>query len=228
MKNEKETIIVAFATQKGGSGKSTITHMIGTAIGDLEEGKTVLVIDLDEQKSLTKVYKRLSKEGFNFYDFISASLTEGVYDVIKENYGKYDYILLDTPGTFMADGIKETFLLCHFVFIPIQPSQLDIDSAVDTIRLLNEIKALKESKNGFFEYYTFISKAEPGTLWTRQLQDYLEVIKVKTLESTMPVYNAYKNLTQTGDNILSKNKKWGKEAYAFDKLYSEILTIINS
>ncbi len=46
-----KTIVVAVANQKGGTGKSTTAHALGTVLAD--RGRRVLLVDFDPQSSLT-------------------------------------------------------------------------------------------------------------------------------------------------------------------------------
>ena len=62
--------IIAIVNQKGGSGKSTTTVNLGAALA--ENGKKVLLIDLDPQSSTTK-WLRCSNEEKGIYDVFAAN-----------------------------------------------------------------------------------------------------------------------------------------------------------
>lgn len=84
--NKKMEKIIAFANQKGGVAKTTSTHNIGVAIAD--QGKKVLLIDLDSQASLTLSVGfeplQLEKNIVNVLDKNPCDIGECIY-VIKDN-----------------------------------------------------------------------------------------------------------------------------------------------
>lgn len=67
----KKTKVIAIAQQKGGTGKTTTAHAIGT--GYAHAGKRVLFIDLDGQRNLTYTLKALSRSGATAADVLSGS-----------------------------------------------------------------------------------------------------------------------------------------------------------
>ncbi|MBU0491317.1 MAG: ParA family protein [Chloroflexi bacterium] len=85
------TRIIAIANQKGGVGKTTTTYVLGHALA--ERGRTVLLVDLDPQSSLTIACGR-EKEGMaaNLYHVLGGQEpgTHALRDiVVKVNPGIY-------------------------------------------------------------------------------------------------------------------------------------------
>lgn len=68
-----KTRIFAVAQQKGGTGKTTTAHAIGT--GFARAGKGVLFIDLDGQKNLTYSLNALNRPSATAADILSGSAT---------------------------------------------------------------------------------------------------------------------------------------------------------
>ena len=83
----KNTQIIAVANQKGGVGKSTTTHNLGTNIA--RQGKKVLLIDYDSQANLTMCM------GYHQPDELPCTMAHLMKGLIDETFTfqKEDYIL---------------------------------------------------------------------------------------------------------------------------------------
>lgn len=101
----KCTHIIAVANQKGGTGKSTTTHNLGTNLA--RQGKKVLVVDLDSQGNLTMCL------GYNQPDDLPCTMAHLFKSLIDEtfSYQKEDYILHAEgcdliPSSIQLSGIE--------------------------------------------------------------------------------------------------------------------------
>ena len=132
--------IIAFANQKGGSGKTTLSANI--AVLWANSGYKVAVIDADAQQSLTywlnarKKYYGIEPTGIDSYTFEARHLDEDL-DIIKR---KYDFIIIDSPPSITFETLQ-IVKSSHAIFVPVQPSPLDL---MATIPFLNIAK--KERK----------------------------------------------------------------------------------
>ena len=68
-----KTKVIAIAQQKGGTGKTTTAHAIGTGLS--KKGKRVLFIDLDGQRNLTYALKALDNTTPTAADILNGSAT---------------------------------------------------------------------------------------------------------------------------------------------------------
>ena len=94
------THVVAFVTQKGGSGKSTTAASV--AVAAFEQGKKVFLLELDRQGTLTDWYEaRKAEEGPDF-DKTDASDLEKAIPALSA--AKYDLVTIDTPGDQSGDA----------------------------------------------------------------------------------------------------------------------------
>ena len=88
------TRIISFSTQKGGSGKSTLSVLTSTAIAN-RYGKKVLLIDGDPQQSVIDIYNR-NKENTR-YDVLYFNWTtkskNDYRNLLFEVGKKYHYII---------------------------------------------------------------------------------------------------------------------------------------
>lgn len=125
-------MIITFAQQKGGAGKTTVLAHLAAAW--TEAGRSVALIDLDPQRSLTRwaglrVDPRMhvieSRDYRASADMRSAAKT-------------HDFVLVDCPGAasnLLDAAVRESDL----VIAPCQPSVMDIwatGSVIETARKL--------------------------------------------------------------------------------------------
>lgn len=83
----KNTQIIVTANQKGGVGKTTTTHNLGTALA--RQGKKVLMLDLDPQSNLTMCM------GYSNPDELPYTMANIIKELIDETFSlkKEEYIL---------------------------------------------------------------------------------------------------------------------------------------
>lgn len=119
-----QTIVIA--SQKGGSGKTTLTRNLAVALGD-----DVALIDTDPQGSLTSWYNRRAAETpvlVGTDNGLPATL-----DALREAGIKM--VLIDTPPSahaFIADVIAQADL----VIVPVRPTPDDLDAVGPTLDMI--------------------------------------------------------------------------------------------
>ena len=101
-----KTIVIAFANNKGGSGKTTSCSNIGCALA--QEGKKVLMIDGDMQLNLTISF--FDEEQAHTY----AESGKNIYAAIKEEKDLSDYIV--ATGIEGLDIIPSSSLMSSIEF----------------------------------------------------------------------------------------------------------------
>ncbi len=128
--------VLAFVTQKGGSGKSTIASSM--AIAASEAGERVFVIDMDPQASLANWFKiRGSKEKDIAVEAVSpAKLTPALKALEKAGVS---LVIIDTPGTesAAAEAAMKAATLC---IIPARPNAFDLWASETTRKTLRTMK----------------------------------------------------------------------------------------
>lgn len=155
---------IAFASQKGGVGKSTISEIVSSIL-HYEKGYNVLVIDLDEkQNSFHELRKRdlntlerdenLSVDLLKYYETIDkkpfpivTSNGKNIEGLLTHQLGKYphtDIVIFDMPGR--ADDVRLIKLLVEMdsIIFPIEP---DIQSLTSSIAYIKAVTTLRKEGN---------------------------------------------------------------------------------
>lgn len=145
-----DPVFVAFASQKGGSGKSTLTALTASYLYYLE-GIDVLVVDCDPLQHTQKDYRdndrmvinenpTIKRNFLNFYkkfekqpyDILYTTPEAAIQDV--EEALKADptikVVMFDITGTINNLGIVNLLSSMHYLFVPITPETGDMKSAI--------------------------------------------------------------------------------------------------
>jgi chromosome partitioning protein len=122
--------ILAVATLKGGSGKSTVASCL--AVHWKLQGKRPILIDADPQRSLVRLAARdLALAGVPVVE----DSTEEVWKMAQRLAATHGPVIIDTPG-FRAPSTLGSLAAANFVIVPVRASPLDVDRMLDTISIL--------------------------------------------------------------------------------------------
>lgn len=157
------TKVITFFSQKGGCGKTTLSVIIASYLAYIKN-KKILVIDADGQhsffamrnsdllKSNNENFKALMQESGvqkdNIYPVSACTLDES-YDVCNNaiNSNKYDYIVVDLPGTVGDSNIFKTLLLCDYIIVPCEHSAASLESSLTSaVVVTKKLKNIKGSR----------------------------------------------------------------------------------
>ena len=145
-----DTVYVAFATQKGGAGKSTLTTLVASYLYYVE-GVEVLVVDCDSTQHSLKVYREhdllvtsenptLKKVCHRFYqqfqkspyEIIMTSPAEAVAVAEEKlDQGKNPKVIFfDITGTVNNPDIVNLIARMDFIFVPITTETGEMASSI--------------------------------------------------------------------------------------------------
>lgn len=157
----KATRVITVANRKGGVGKSTVTVLLAAALG--AEGKRVLVIDADEQRTVSTL---ADMERASYPDAVALVDVESVppkfvLDVLRMKGEQYHVVFVDVPRITedkTNTALGQLLALCDSVLIPSLGSQLDALATVDFITLVDEIAGFKLQHDVPFNVFGFINR----------------------------------------------------------------------
>lgn len=143
-------MIISFANQKGGVGKTTLLVLFANYLAS--KGERVLVVDADHQKSAFYLREEDLKQFPDQetpYEIIEQSLEDPieVTRTLRELNQQGGYILVDTPGNLTEQGLLQVFSLSEYIIVPYQYERKSLDSTGTFVHVMAQLKeALKKAK----------------------------------------------------------------------------------
>jgi chromosome partitioning protein len=126
--------VMAFASQKGGSGKTTLAGHIAVQAERAGFGPVALV-DTDPQGSLADWWNEREAEVPLFAHTSIARLSE---DLARMRGMGINLVVIDTPPAITAT-IAEVIRLCDLVVVPTRPSPHDLRAVGVTVELVERL-----------------------------------------------------------------------------------------
>ena len=182
----KETKYVAFSTQKGGAGKTTLTVLVASYLHYVK-GYDVAVIDCDfPQYSIHDMRKRdmdrISKD-----DYYKVQAFELIKTLQKKPYiiecsraedaiGKaealqaslpLDFIFFDLPGTVNNAEVVSTLSRMDYIFTPIIADRVVMESSIKFATVINEQMVVtgKSAIKGIYLIWNMVDGREKTELY---------------------------------------------------------------
>jgi cellulose biosynthesis protein BcsQ len=156
---KKETLFVAFSTQKGGTGKTALTVLTASCL-HYREGYHVAVIDCDyPQHSIVRerkrdselvvgdgyfkraAYRQFSSLGIRAYPVKGSTPEKAVEDaqtLMDSSEKTFDVIFFDLPGTLNSGGVIRTLATMDYIFTPVSADRLVLESTLQYATMLND------------------------------------------------------------------------------------------
>lgn len=205
MSNE---IFVAFATQKGGIGKSTVTALAASYLHNVQ-GHNVAVIDCDApQHSIhglrereTKLideslyFKALACDHFrkikkNAYPVIASDALNALDDaerMLAEEDAKPDIVFFDMPGTLKSNGVVKTLSQMDYIFAPMSADRFVVESTLQfAVMFRDNLMTTGQAKTkGLYLFWTMVDGRERSELYDLYRQ-IIDGMNIPMLETRLP------------------------------------------
>jgi chromosome partitioning protein len=127
-------IVVAFVSQKGGVGKSTLARAL--AISAVKAGLAVNTVDLDPEQATITVWAQ-TRDRYKVCPSIKIDAFRFVKDAVASAQNG-EFVIIDTPGG-ISDAVAEIAAHATFLVQPTSPSVDDLYPAVLVFRALERV-----------------------------------------------------------------------------------------
>ena len=183
---KKKILNVAFSTQKGGAGKTTLTVLVASYLHYVK-GYNVAVIDCDfPQHSIADMrkrdlqmtmeddhyklmaYEQFSSLGKKAYVIVESSPENAMEDakaVIEEM--NPDFVFFDLPGTINNPEVVKTLSFMDYIIAPISADQLVLESTLQYVVTINDslITPGKAKIKGLYLLWNLVDGREKTELY---------------------------------------------------------------
>jgi len=203
---EKKTLNVAFSTQKGGAGKTTLTVLVASYLHYVK-GYSVAVIDCDfPQHSIAEMrerdlqmtmddehyklmaYDQFSTLGKKAYVVIESSpenAMEDAKEVIEEM--KPDFVFFDLPGTINNPDVVHTLSFMDYIIAPISADRVVLESTLQYVITVNDtlITPGKAIIKGIYLLWNLVDGREKTELY-EVYEDVIEKLGFPIFKTFLP------------------------------------------
>ena len=206
-------MLVGILNQKGGVGKTTTAVHLAKWL--TMQRKKVLVIDADSQKSSSQWIEKVGIE----YQIIDDA--EAVYEQSLDLAHLYDFVIIDAPGV-LGDTSKSILLAVDLAMIPVQPTQLDIDSTEETLRIVRNAQRVRRGEP---KTTIFLNRAEKRSILLREAKQVLsEIPGVGLLKSVIYRKTIISDAPGQGSTVFDlAGANATKSASEYDELFREAI-----
>ena len=204
--------VISVLSQKGGSGKSTISINIARCLQ--LKGYNVALIDTDPQAS-AREWGALTDDDF----FPVYGCDKGVFEKeIKQLEKIADFIVIDGAPRIektMADSIKRS----DYILIPIKPSQFDIWACKDSIELVQTRMQIDDR----LKANLVLSQVNKQTNLSKDVKQFIDDnFDIPLLEYSTGLRVSYAEVLSRGGSVFESQSKEAKEEIT--QITNEILT----
>ncbi|MFC7670932.1 ParA family protein [Hymenobacter humi] len=211
-----EPKVIAFATQKGGAGKSTISVHVASALAYVY-GYKVAILDCDYPQNTVQVYRnqelqkintdeafknRLLNQGITPYPVSISSVEKAVDSIESLEQQGFDFILVDTPGTINITGLPELLRMVQYIFLPMEADQGTVASTVGYMQVLSDyLKSAQPDPDesnllGYYAFWNRYVKSEKKATYDK-IEEFFQQKGLPLLQSRVELLIGYKEKRST-------------------------------
>jgi len=192
--------IVAFGNQKGGVGKSTATMLAATALSQPPFSHSVVVVDIDRQKSITK---RREYDLYNYGGVLPYEILNYNFPTFQEKArdldARHDLVFIDVPGKLDTDrdADSEAVKALQYIdvlLIPFTPGNFSLSATLDYLRAA---LAVQQQRGGALEVYGFRNmhrtRSRHGAALVEEIDELTQVTAIPILETPLKRYSDFED-----------------------------------
>lgn len=205
--SKKEPKYVAFSTQKGGAGKTTLTVLVASYLHYVKDFN-VAIVDCDyPQHSIAEMrerdfrmveqdeyYKGMAFEQFTrlgnkkAYPIIESNTKEALNDADDlVQQGEYDFIFFDLPGTLNNTDLVLTLANMDYIIAPIAADRVVMESTLDYLISVRDhiINTGKSNIKAMYLLWNMVDGREKSELY-EVYEAVIKELEFTTLKTFIP------------------------------------------
>jgi chromosome partitioning protein len=197
---------VVILSQKGGSGKTTLT--VHLAVCATEQGYKTVILDIDPQGSATR-WNEIREEGRKL-DTMATQAQEIAEYLDMARAGNIDIALIDT-APHSNEEAAQAALLADFILIPCRPALFDLEAIASTVDIARAAR----------KPFGVVINAAPRGKLPDEARELLEGNGIDVLNTIIGQRAAYSHAVIDG-RAVHEYEPGGKAAQEIDELYEDV------
>lgn len=167
--------VIALCGQKGGISKSTTAAHLCRWL--MDEGHSVALVDCDAQQSSSIWMGAIAQPP----DIEVLTSTDEILDRVPVVASSHDYTVIDGPAG-LSELTRTILLRCDLALVPCKPTGVDVRSAADTVRLIQQAQSVRGGRPAAA---LFLAMAVKGSNLKAESMEVLKGLGVGVLASVV-------------------------------------------
>lgn len=208
-------MIIAVLNQKGGSGKTTLSTNLASALQ--MKGKSVLLVDADPQGSARDWAEAAENQKVTVIGMDRPGLLKSDIKLISKNY---DVTVVDGAPQ-MKEIAAAAITSADIVLIPVQPSPYDIWAAAELVETVKERQAIADGQP---MTYFVVSRVIKNTKLGAEISEAIESYELPQLISMTTQRQIYARSAIDGLSVIDMESD-GPAAEEINAIADEVISI---
>lgn len=198
-------MIIMFASQKGGPGKSTAATNVAAAYA--LSGKDVCLVDADSQRTAARWHADREEEGHE-PKIACVEKLGSIHETLRDLDSRYDVVVVDVAGKDSKE-MRTGMTAADQLVVVVRPSQADLD----TVEHMSEVIEQALDFNSDLDVRGLINQVPPNPSISEKTDagEYLsEYPIIKPLETVLYERKAYRDVIGEGLSVVEWNNAKAK------------------
>ena len=250
---EKEPVYLAFSTQKGGAGKTTLTVLVASYLHYVK-GYDVAVVDCDypqhsiagmRQRDLklalednhykALAYEQFTRLGKKAYPVVESSTERAIDDADRiTEQAAFDLVFFDLPGTVNNPSVIRALSNMDYIIAPISADRVVLESTLRYMTVVNDVirKTGVSNIKGTYLVWNMVDGREKTELY-KAYDKVCAEFALPILETYLPDSKRFRKETAAERKAVFRSTAFPADKTLIrgsnlDKLADEILGIIKN
>lgn len=213
-------MIISWAGQKGGAGKSTLAIALATELHRL--GYSTLLVDADPQGTASTwgdVAAELAEDVPDYTYPTVVAMGSNLHKQLPALASNYDFTVIDCPGR-IDERQRAALAIADLALVPVTPDTSDVWALSESLELINQAQVFRPELAAFL----VLNKLRASTAEAHSAREIFAPAGLPILDAELGYRVAFGRFAHEGVGVV-EFEPGGKAAEEIKALTREVLTI---